>query len=145
MNRDVIHYTVGSEHSPSDPFGRSSLVIQVDGSARLDQYTRAACSAWTGKLATSALDELWRGLEHAAFPSVPHHPVPADSAIRSLNVGGRDGKSIHIAYHAAATLPGYRRAFHLLDTVIRQISEDTVKCVPESTDEIVSAIERVLR
>jgi hypothetical protein len=143
VERDIIYYSVGSERNPGDPFGRSCLVIQVDGTARLDQYTRAGTSAWTGKVAASALDRLWAALDEAAFPNMPRHPVPAGSAIRDLNVGGPDGKSVYIAYHAAGTLPGYNTAFHILDTVIRQISEDTVKCVPESTETVVSAIERV--
>jgi len=143
MDRDRLYYSVGSERSPTDPFGRSELVIEVDGRARLDQYTRAGCSTWTGTVATSALDRLWRALEEADFPAMPRHPVPAGSAIRDLNVGGPDRKSAYIAYHAAETLPGYNVAFQILDQVIRQLSEDTVKAVPASADKIVDAIARV--
>ena len=31
MVRDRIYYSVGSEHSPTDPFGRSEVVIEVNG------------------------------------------------------------------------------------------------------------------
>lgn len=141
--RNRLYYSVGSERSPTDPFGRSQLVIEVDGHARLDQYTRAGRSAWTGTVAASALDKLWAALEEAAFPEMPRHPVPAGSAIRDLNVGGPDGKSVYIAYHAAETLPGYNAAFWLLDTLIRQLSENTVKAVPASNEKIVDAIARV--
>jgi hypothetical protein len=143
LDRDRIYYSVGSERSPTDPFGRSELVIDIDGSARLDQYTRAGCSAWTGTVAAGALDRLWGALEEAAFPAMPRHLVPAGSAIRDLNVGGPDGKSAYIAYHAAETLPGYNVAFQILDQVIRQLSEHTVKAVPASTDKIVDSIARV--
>ncbi len=143
MERDRIYYSVGSERNPGDPFGRSRLVIEVDGKARLDQYTRVGQSAWTGSITATALDSLWAALDEAKFPDMPKHPVPAGSAIRDLNVGGPDGKSVYIAYHAAASLPGYNTAFTLLDTVIRQISQDTVKCVPESGSPIVDTIERV--
>jgi hypothetical protein len=141
--RDRIYYSVGSEHNPGDPFGRSWLVIEVDGHARLDQYTRAGHSAWTGSVAASALDRFWAALEEAAFPAMPRHPVPGGSAIRDLNVGGPDGKSAYIAYHAAETLPGYNVAFYVLDSVIRQISQDTVKAVPASDEKIVDAIAHV--
>ena len=141
--RDRLYYSVGSERSPTDPFGRSSLVIEVDGRARLDQYTRAGHSAWTGAVAASALDKLWAALEEAAFPEMPRHPVPAGSAIRDLNVGGAQGKSVYIAYHTAEKLPGYNVAFWLLDTIIRQLSEDTVKAVPASNEKIVNAVTRV--
>ena len=118
-------------------------MIEVDGRAQLDQFTRAGRSAWTGMVAASALDKLWAALDEAAFPAMPRHPVPAGSAIRDLNVGGPDRKSAYIAYHAAETLPGYNVAFLLLDTVIRQLSEDTVKVVPASNQKIVDAIARV--
>lgn len=140
MQRDIVHYSVGNERSPTDPFGRSHLVIHVDGSARLDQYTRAGQVSWTGKVVPSALDDFWRALEEAGFPSFPHHPVPAGSAIRHLNVGGPDGKSAYIAYHAAENIPGYRSAFRILDTVIRQLSDDTVKVVPDGAATIVESI-----
>lgn len=143
MVRDRIYYSVGSEHNPGDPFGRSELVIDIDGQARLDQFTRAGHSAWTGSVAASALDRLWGALEEADFPAMPRHPVPGGSAIRDLNVGGPDGKSAYIAYQAADNLPGYNVAFQILDTVIRQLSEDTVKVVPITGDKIVDAIARL--
>jgi len=143
VERDRTYYMVGSEHSPTDPFGRSDLVIEVYGRARLDQYTRAGCSTWTGNVTPDALDRLWAALEEAKFPEMPRHPVPAGSAIRDLNVGGPEGKSAYIAYHAAESLPGYSVAFRILDTVIRQISQDTVKAAPASDQKLVDAISRV--
>ena len=139
MKRDVLYYSVGSEHNPGDPFGRSDLVIQVDGSARLDQYRHGARMAWASNVAASALEQFWAALQEAGFPDFPHHPVPGGSAIRDLNVGGPDGSSVYIAYHAAETLRGYNVAFRILDTVIRQLSQDTIKVAPES-DRIVDAI-----
>jgi hypothetical protein len=142
VERDRIYYQVGSEHNPGDPFGRSDLVIEVDGRARLLQHTRAGQSAWTGVVAASVLDELWRALEEAGFPDFPRHPVPGGSAIRDLNVGGPEGKSAYIAYHAAESMPGYSAAFWILDSIIRQISEDTVKVVPASDHSMVDRIAR---
>ena len=142
MVRDRIYYQVGSEHNPGDPFGRSDLVIEIDGVARLDQYTRAGHSVWTGKIAASALDRFWVALDEAGFPAFPHHPVPGGSAIRDLNVGGPERKSAYIAYHAAESMPGYNVAFPILDTIIRQLSEDTVKVGSADGPRIVDAIAR---
>ena len=142
MERDRIYYQVGSEHNPGDPFGRSNLVIEIDGVARLDQYTRAGHSAWTGKVAVSALDKFWGALDEAGYPDFPYHLAPGGSAIRDLNVGGPGKKSAYIAYHAAESIPGYNVAFHLLDTIIRQISEDTVKAVPAGDRTLVHTITR---
>ena len=143
VTRDRIYYSVGSERSPTDPFGRSNLVIEVDGLARLDQRRHGSHSTWTGTVAASALDRLWAALEEAKFPEMPPHLAPGGSAIRDLNVGGREGKSAYIAYHAAESLPGYSVAFLILDTVIRQISQDTVKAVPASDEKLVDGISRV--
>jgi hypothetical protein len=142
--RERIFYSVGSECNPGDPFGHSRLVIEVNGGTRLDQYARTGHSAWTGNVAASALDRFWRALEEAAFPDFPKHPVPGGSAIRDLNVGSLSGKSVYIAYHAAETMPGYNTAFTILDTVIRQISENTVRVVPDGAEKIVNAVHRVI-
>jgi hypothetical protein len=143
MVRDRIYYQVGSEHNPGDPFGRSDLVIETDGRAQLDQYTRAGHSVWIGKVAASALDTFWAALEQAGFPQFPHHPVPGGSAIRDLNVGGPERKSAYIAYHAAESMPGYDVAFQVLDTIIRQLSEDTVRVGSASGPTIVDAVTRL--
>lgn len=34
----TVRYSVGNEHNPGDPWGRSELVIHADGSARLDHH-----------------------------------------------------------------------------------------------------------
>jgi hypothetical protein len=136
--RDRIKYEVGSENNPGDPFGRSELVIEPTGRARLDQYQRGgAHSVWTGTVASTALDELWKALEDAGFPSVPDHPLPGGSAIRRLTVGTSSGAPYAmVAYHA--DLAGYRDAFYVLDLVIRQLSQDTVRAVPASDQRIVT-------
>ncbi len=38
MAARTIRYRVGNEHSPTDPWGRSELVIHPDGTARLDHF-----------------------------------------------------------------------------------------------------------
>ncbi len=142
MVRDRIYYRVGSEHNPGDPFGRSDLAIEIDGAARLDQYTRDGRFAWIGCVAASALDKFWAALEEAGFPAFPHHPVPGGSAIRDLNVGGPERKSAYIAYHAAESMPGYNIAFEILDTIIRQLSGDTVRVGSANAALIVDGVAR---
>ena len=142
--RAAIAYSVGSEHNPGDPFGRSALAIEPDGTAKLDHYTRAGHAAWTGKVAPEAMERLWGALEQAGFPTVPQQPVPAGSTIRTLAVGaGAERKAAHVTWHGAAKLAGYDVAFGILDTVVRQLSEDTVKSVPASEPAIVASVARV--
>lgn len=76
LARDRIAYSLGSESNPGDPFGRSELVIEANGEARLDQHTRAGQTAWTGRITASALDKLWDALDAAAYPAMPKHAVP---------------------------------------------------------------------
>jgi hypothetical protein len=143
LTRDRIVYAVGSERNPGDPFGRSRLVIEPTGDARLDQHTRSGSTAWTGRVTASALDKLWSALEAAAFPAMPEHRVPPGSAIRALTIGTAPAAvSVYIAWHASGTMPGYRDVFWLLDSTIRQLSEDTVKAVEPYGSQIVESIAR---
>jgi len=49
----------------------------------------------------------------------------------------------HVAWNSARNLKGYRDAFPILDSIVRQISEDTVKAAPNTLAPIVTGIVRV--
>jgi hypothetical protein len=125
----VLRYTVGNENNPGDPWGRSELVIQPDGTARLDHhFSRVrAVGAWTGRVEATALETLWSALEQAGFPAAPTKPLLPGAAPRVLVVEN-DGASERamIGYHEAAKLPGYAEAFDVLDGVCRQLSDNKV-------------------
>jgi hypothetical protein len=130
MAMRVVRYSVGNENNPSDPWGRSELMIGADGVARLDHfYSRRVPStgAWTGRVAPAALDALWAGLEQAGFPVPPSQTFMPGSTIRQLTVEV-DGvpQSTMVDYHKSSKFPGYAEAFDVLDGVIRQLSGDTV-------------------
>lgn len=145
VTRDRIHYRVGNENNPSDPWGRSMLCIEADGTARLDQHEFDRVSSWTGKVATSALEQFWGALAESGFPVVPPQLPPAGSSTRLLQVGKEpDAPSAYVAYHFAGTLPGYKIAFSILDTIVRQLSENMVTAVPESAP-IVEGVTRIAR
>ena len=142
--RERIEYSVGNKNNLGDPWGGRSLTIEPDGRARLDQDTLGGVFTWTGIAAASALDRLWAALEEADFPAVADHSTPAGSATRALRIGaGAESRVAYIAYHAVDTMPGYGTAFMLLDTIIRQISQDMVKVAPPS-DKIVDGVERLV-
>ena len=129
MTMRVVRYSVGNEHDPGDPWGRSELVIQHDGSARVDHYFSrvGTVGAWTGRVDAAAIDALWSALSRAGFPAVPTTPHTAGASPRRLAVetGGVLEQTM-VGYHQAASLPGYAEAFDLLDAIIRQLSDDTV-------------------
>jgi hypothetical protein len=136
----VLEYTVGNEHDPGDPWGRSILVIQPDGRARLEHHfsrRRETVGAWTGRVDAAALESLWSALRQAGFPAVPSMLIPPGAAPRQLSVTA-DGQTRRatVGYHEAAKLPGYAEAFQLLDAVCHQVSEGAVS-YPDNQPEIV--------
>jgi hypothetical protein len=126
----TIRYSVGNEHNPGDPWGRSELVIRADGSARLDHHFSRGREprAWAGHVDAVALGELTAALDRAGFPAVPPAPrLPPGSALRRLTVEA-DGTSQQalVSWHRAPSLPGYAEAFGLIDAVIQQMSGNVV-------------------
>lgn len=142
--RARLAYSVGNEHDPGDPFGRSELVIEPDGRAHLEQYRFGPPRAWTGRVQAEAFNRLWAGLERGGFPNVPRHPIPGGSAMRKLsaNAGGAT-QTIAVAWHAAKNLPGYDEVFATLDEIIREVSQDTVRHVPAAATKIVTDVQSV--
>ncbi len=131
MSWPTIRYRVGNENNPSDPWGRSELVIYSDGSARLDHHFSPGGRpprAWAGYVDAAAMDELVAALDRAGFPPFPlaAAAVP-DSTSRQLAVetdgivrrGGLDWEKSELP-------PDYAAAFDLIDAVIRQLSADAV-------------------
>jgi hypothetical protein len=124
----AIRYSAGNEHSPVDPWGRSELVIHADGRARLDQHFSRGRPprAWAGHVDATALGELLAALGQAGFPAVPPMPpLPPDTVLRRLTVEA-DGETRQALVSPAPAVPGYARAFEIIDAVIRQLSGGTV-------------------
>jgi hypothetical protein len=126
----TLRYSVGNEHNPSDPWGRSELVIHADGSARLDHYFSRGLppGAWAGQVDAAALREMLAALGQAGFPAVPPAgPLPPGATVRRLTMEA-DGASRQalVSWHRTPALPGYAAAFDLIDAVIRQLSGDAV-------------------
>jgi len=141
----TIRYSVGNEHNPADPWGRSELVIRADGSARLDHHFSRGGEprAWAGHVDAAPLVELVKALDRAGFPAVPPAPpLPPDSALRQLTVEA-DGTAQRalVSWHLTPSLPGYAEAFDLIDAVIRQLSGDAVSYQAKSRPVVHGAAE----
>jgi hypothetical protein len=125
----LLRYSVGNENDPGDPWGRSELVIQPDGTARLEHHFSRlrTASAWTGHIDATALEALWTALDHAWRPADPTSPPVAGATLRKLTVevDGTSRQAV-IDSHTTSSLPGYTEAFDMLDGIIRQLSGDTV-------------------
>jgi hypothetical protein len=126
----TVRYSVGNEHNPGDPWGRSELVIHADGSARLDHHFSRGREprAWAGHVDAAALGELRAALDRAGFPTLPPTPdLPPGASLRSLAVEV-DGvaRQALVSWHHTPSMPGYTEAFDLIDAVIRQLSGEAV-------------------
>ncbi|HET9895784.1 MAG TPA: hypothetical protein VFQ44_12725 [Streptosporangiaceae bacterium] len=62
-----IGYGVGNEHNPTDPWGRTELVIHPDGTALLRQFfsRKAGVGSWTGQVEPGTLGSLWAAPDQA--------------------------------------------------------------------------------
>jgi hypothetical protein len=138
-----IRYSVGNENNPGNPWGRSELVIEPDGTARLEHYFSRGVrrvGGWTGRVDQPAIDIVWTGLSQAGFPAAPTTTFLPGSSLRHLTVesDGVNQQTI-VDRHGAAKLPGYAEAFDVLDGVIRQLSGDSVP-YPTKQGQIVTGI-----
>lgn len=129
MSGRTVRYSVGNEHNPGDPWGRSDLVIAPDGKARLDHYfsRQPAVGSWTGRVDSAALDALWAALDRAGFPAVPDFRPVGGATLRRLAVehNGSAAEAL-VDWHQAPPLAGYAEAFDVLDGVVRQLSGEAV-------------------
>jgi hypothetical protein len=129
MPGGTVSYSVGNEHNPGNPWGRSELVITPDGRARLDHFfsRQPGGCAWTGQVDEAALAALWAALDRAGFPEVPAFRPVADATLRALTVRiGNTERTALVDWHQTPSLPGYAEAFDVLDGVIRQLSGGSV-------------------
>ncbi|AUX38748.1 uncharacterized protein SOCE26_001260 [Sorangium cellulosum] len=128
---DRVEYEAGNEHNPGDPFGRTVLVIDALGVARLENYRIGQHHAWTGVIDPAVLSRLTAALQAAGFPAAPRLPVPAGSALRHLSVSGALSGQVLLPWHGVAQLAGYNDAFAVLDSLVRQLSRGALAVAPD--------------
>jgi hypothetical protein len=138
-----LDYNAGLENAPGDPFGRTELSLEPDGSARLTHKHVGEVRTWTAKVDVTTLQTLWDALERGGFPTIPPHRIPGGSAMRTLVAHVGDAQQTgHVAWNSAKDLAGYSDAFPILDSIVRQISEDTVQAAPNTLPPCVTDIVR---
>jgi hypothetical protein len=143
--RERLTYSVGNEHNPADPFGRSELTIEPAGGVRLDHYRLGEHRAWTGRVALAALERLWSALDRAGFPNVADRsPLPADATLCTLAAGdGLMRRVARLAWREALGMPGYREVITLLDDIVRELDGEAAGTGPVARRSIVGDVRRV--
>ena len=124
-----LRYRASDAKDPHAGWGRSELVIESDGSARLEHHfpRGSGVIVRTGRIDLGAFDVIWSGLNRAGFPAPPGSPPAAAGRLRQLTME-EDGRSeeIVVGWTQARSLPGYADAFDVLDGVVRQLSGNAV-------------------
>ena len=127
-----IVYESGSEFDPGDPFGLCVLDLRSDGEVRLTNRRRGVERTYGATLRPGVLDRLVRHLRDAGFPDVPEHVVPAGPTRRvQVHTAAGHRQTAPIAFHEAPQWPGYREAFHLLDSLVVAVSRGELPVVPD--------------
>jgi hypothetical protein len=98
MTDRTIRYSVGNADNPTDPIGRSELVLRADGRARLDHYfsMRGPTRAWAGQVDAAAVAALLAALDEGQAPPAarpgtaagPAHQVGTASASGTAPTAG---------------------------------------------------------
>jgi len=136
-----LEYNAGLDNAPGDPFGRTELAIEADGSATLVHKRMGQTKRWTAKVDAATLAAAWAALVKGGWPTVPQHPIPGGSAMRTLIAHTAEGTQRgDVAWNGAKNLDGYNEAFPILDSIVRQISQDTVKATPNTLPPVVTDI-----
>jgi hypothetical protein len=117
----MLRYSVGNEHSPTDPWGRSELLVDEDGTVRLDHHFSRVRreAAWTGVLTPAGLATLRGALDRSGFPAVPGGRIVPDTTLARVTVGEASALTTRDA-------AGYAELFDILDGIVRQLSGGTV-------------------
>jgi hypothetical protein len=125
MTPRTLRYSAGNEHSPTDPWGRSELVIEPGGRARLDHHFSRlrGTRVWAGQVSAATLTALWAALDRSGFPVAPRLQLVPDATVCQLTVeSGGATQQAAIEDRQARSQPGYREVLLLLDGVIAQLS-----------------------
>jgi len=130
-----IEYSSGNRNAPGDPFGEVILSLSADGRARIDNRIATLHRVWEGRVAQATLQRALVLLDRAGFPRVAAHPIPAGSSLRVVRItsGGEETRNLPIAWHATSSMPEYREAFQLLDSIVVELSQKTLGEDPKLT------------
>ena len=133
---DRLWYTIGNEHSPSDPFGRIVLTLEDDGAAQLELHSRSGSGAWTGQVDRAVIEQIRAELARSMFPEVPNdQPIPAGSAMRQVEVvTGDEPQYAMLTETEGNRLEGYKEAFALLDSLAVQLSSGAYRGASDTLD-----------
>jgi len=131
-----IRYDAGSEFAPDHPFGRTELVLERSGEARLEQALRGSNRSWAGRVDTAAFDAILAHLEAAGFPGYQPGPI-TPSAHFTLSVDTESGDQHSLTDSLYPKNEGLKNALAWLNAVVRQLSGDAIPVGPVRNQRLV--------
>jgi hypothetical protein len=121
--RGRLTYSVGNEHNPTNPFGRTTLTVEQDRTARLERVRFGQQQTWTDVVEAATLDRLAAALERAGFPEVSRQPLVPDATVCSIGIEADGTQQVaQLELYASKTLPGYGEALQVLEEIVRTLS-----------------------
>ena len=119
----VVIYAFGNENAPTSKMGQCILTLEAGGVARLENRLVGRLRSWTGTVDPKVLSRLIEALNASGFPVVPDHSIPP-GPVRTIVVrtGAKEFSTYPTAFHEAKSMVGYRESYHLLDSIIMELS-----------------------
>lgn len=125
-----LTYRSGNEHNPGDRTGLVVLAITGDGAVTVKQRARGGAirNEWTGTTDRGVIERVLEHLALAKFPLVPDHRIVAGSTLRTIEImAGETQACPPTSWDAVETMPGYREAYRLLDSIITEVTAAALK------------------
>jgi len=119
-----IQYDIGQEHSPTNPYGRTLLVLRGDGALRVDRWGgHKGRGAWEARVDPAVLRQLLDALAVAHDPRTGPPVYVPDAAIARFDVTDDETRDYHsIDWYEGQRLEGYREALRIADSINHQAS-----------------------
>jgi hypothetical protein len=131
----LIRYDAGSEFAPDDPFGRTVLVLERSGAARLGNWRLGRSRAWAGRLDGRVFEAVLSHLSAGGFPERRPAAILPGAAHFTLTVEADPPQSVLDSLYTDNA--GYRNALVLLNGVVRQLSGDAIPVGPPPAEALV--------
>lgn len=131
-----IRYDAGSEFAPDHPFGRTLLILDRSGNARLGSWRLGTARAWIGRVEPSAFEAAIAHLLAGGFPDYSPPPIPP-SAHFTLTVDTESSQRHSVMDSIHSKNVGVRNALAWLDAVVRQLSGDAIPVGPVRNQRLV--------
>jgi hypothetical protein len=136
---------IGLEHSPTNPWGKTVLVVAGDGALSLDQRMSGGYrSAWSGRIDEELVRALRDHLAAARFPSGGQRVYAPDASIVRLELRERGARrSVELDYYTAEETPGYRELLGALEAIATQLSGGRIRRGVLELPPVVRDIQRI--